>query len=252
MLPLTGERTLPGIPHENYWFRRHEIAYHTALPLTRGARVLDAGCGEGYGTAMLAEDGAAVVGVDLDLPTVQHLHRSYPQVPAVLANLVALPFAEGTFDTVVTLQVVEHLWDQPGFVSECARVLRPYGLLVLSTPNRLTFSPGDSPGDSPDQVAGAPPTNPFHARELDPQELVELVAPHFDVVRVLGVRHGPRLRSWESERGSLTQQQLADPPDEWPKELHETVASVRADDFDVDDHAVEQSLDLLVVAERRP
>lgn len=244
MLELTGERTLPGIWHENYWFRRHEIAYLTALPLGRGARVLDAGCGEGYGAAMLAADGADVVATDLDGPTLQHLHRRHPQVPAVQANLVALPFAGEAFDTVVTMQVVEHVWDQPAFVAECARVLRPYGLLVLSTPNRLTFSPGQAPG--------APPTNPFHSRELDAEELVELVAPHLDVVRMLGVRHGPRLRAWEASRGSLTEQQLARPAEEWSPQLRETVASVRADDFDVDDQLIDRSLDLLVIAERRP
>ena len=66
------------------------------------------------------------------------------------------------------MQTVEHLWDQPAFVAECARVLVPHGLLVLTTPNRRTFSP--------DWVPGTPPTNPFHSRELDADELVELVA----------------------------------------------------------------------------
>lgn len=241
---LTGERTLPGIWHENYWFRRHEAAYLAALPLARGARVLDAGCGEGYGPTMLADDGADVVGLDLDVSTLQHAHANYPQVSFVCGNLVAMPFADGVFDTVVTLQVVEHLWDQQAFVAECARVTRGFGTLVMSTPNRLTFSPDHVPGESP--------TNPFHSRELDPREIVELVAPHFDVVTLLGVHHGSRLVAWEASNRPLVDQQLAAPPESWSPALRDVVASVAADDFDVDAERVDACLDLLVVAERRP
>lgn len=244
MLPLTGERTLPHIWHENYWFRRHEIGYLTLAPLARGARVVDAGCGEGYGAALLGEEGANVVAVDLDLPTLAHAHAAYPSVAFVAANLVTLPFATGSVDTVVTLQVVEHLWDQPAFVAECARILRPYGLLAMSTPNRITFSPG--------QPAGATPANPFHSRELDAGELAALVAPHFDVVQLLGVHHGDRLRAWEAQHGAIPDQLLAAPADEWPAHVHELVQSVEADDFVVDADGVTESLDLLVVAERRP
>lgn len=241
---LTGERTLPGIWHESYWFRRHEAAYLAALPLGRGARVLDAGCGEGYGPAMLDDEGADVVGVDLDVPTLQHARASYPHVGFACGNLVAMPFRDGAFDTVVTLQVIEHLWDQPAFVAECARVTRPFGTLVMSTPNRLTFSP--------DHVPGTPPTNPFHSRELDPGDIVELVAPHYDVVTLLGVSHGSRLAAWETEHGSLVDQQLAGEPDTWPVPLRDVVTSVEADDFEIDADDVARSLDLLLVAERRP
>jgi len=242
MLPLTGERTLPGVWHENYWFRRHEVAYLTALPLARGARVLDAGCGEGYGSAMLADDGAEVVAADLDPSSLDNLGESYPQVRSVLANLVRLPFGPGSFDTVVSLQVVEHLWDQDAFVSECARVLREFGLLVLSTPNRLTFSPGHE--------AGTAPANPFHSRELAPQELVDLVSTSFRVVELLGVHHGDRIRAWEQEHGSLPEQLLSSPSEEWPEHLSGFVTSVEATDFVLSPDRPERALDLLLVAER--
>ena len=244
MLPLTGERTLPGIWHENYWFRRHEIAYLTALPLGRGALVLDAGCGEGYGAAMLVDDGADVVAADVDLPSLRHAAATYPQVRCVLANLVRLPFRPGSFDTVVSLQVVEHLWDQGEFVSECARVLRQFGLLVLSTPNRLTFSPDDG--------AGTPPANPFHSRELAPEELVDLVSPHFRVVELLAVHHGTRIAAWEKAHGPLPEQLSSAPPEDWPAHVSDFVASVEATDFEVSVDQPERALDVLVVAERRP
>ena len=171
---------MPGIAHENYWFQRHLAAYQwvaRSLPV-RGAVVVEAGCGEGYGGQLLAEAGAALVaGLDLDQPSLRHAARTYPGVRPVRANLVSLPLADGCAGLVVASQVVEHLWDQDQFVRECARVLRPGGRLVVTTPNRRTFPPG----------------NPFHSRELDAAELARLVGGHLDVDQVRGLRHGPRL-----------------------------------------------------------
>ena len=242
-MELTGERTSPGIWHENYWFRRHEAAYLAALTLTRGRRVLEAGCGEGYGAAMLRDDGAEVVAVDLDQPTILHAKAQYDLV-SVQGNLVALPFADASFDTVVSMQTIEHLWDQPAFVAECARILAGHGLLVLTTPNRLTFSP--------DWVPGTPPANPFHSRELDPRELVALLEPRFDVVRLMAVGHGRLIVDHEREHGDVVAAQLAAAPDEWDDELAQLVAKVDATDFVISHHDVDRGLDLFVVAERRP
>ncbi|MGH3658867.1 MAG: class I SAM-dependent methyltransferase, partial [Micromonosporaceae bacterium] len=145
-LPLTGERTVPGIDIENYWYRRHEAAYRAAVSWVSDAGlVLEAGVGEGYGADLLAAAGNTVIGVDYDAATVAHLVARYPKVQAVRGNVVELPFPDSAFDAVVSMQVVEHLWDQPRYAAECARVLRPGGVLVISTPNRLTFSPGYDP-----------------------------------------------------------------------------------------------------------
>src|SRR5690348_6634438 len=86
-LPLTGERTVPGIPEENYWFRRHEAAYEWLLPHVVGLRVLEVGCGEGYGTALLAGSAAAVIGLDYDALTAAHAASTYPQAFFVRGNL---------------------------------------------------------------------------------------------------------------------------------------------------------------------
>ena len=240
-LPLTGERTLPGIWHENYWFRRHEAAYLAAAPFCRGARVLEAGCGEGYGAALLSREARAdVLAVDYDAATVRHVRSAHRSTGVVRANLVALPVRDGAAEVVVSLQVVEHLWDQEGFLRECARVLRPAGTLILSTPNRLTFTP-----------AGAP-ANPFHARELSAAELAGLAAPEFEVTRLVGLRHGPRLRAWERRRGSLAAAQLRTAPDDWPPPVRRTVAAVAARDFVLTDRAIDTSLDLFLVAVKRP
>lgn len=229
-LPLTGERTVPGVAVENYWFRRHEAAYRAVAPLVGGGLLLEAGCGEGYGADLLRRAGAVVVACDLDPWAVGQAAAAYG-LPAVRANLVALPIATCTLDAVVSLQVVEHLWDQAGFVRECARVLRPGGRLVLSTPDRRTFPPG----------------NLFHARELDPDELVALVTPQLDVQAVLGLRHGRRLAAWEAEHGDLVAAQLASQPAAWPAALATFVAGVAAGDFVLDER-LDGALDLLLLA----
>lgn len=240
-LTLTGERTLPGIWHENYWLRRHQAAYDVFAPMCAGARVLEAGCGEGYGAARLSAEGARVViGVDLDAATLAHVLATYPRVSPVRANLVLLPCADASVDVVVSAQTIEHLWDQNRFVRECARVLRPGGMLVMSTPNRRTFPPG----------------NVFHSRELDAAELLDLVRPHLDIVRVAGVEHGPRLRDWEQRHSDVVAAQLATPHAAWNEALSTLVRSVSLHDFIVTDSSggtpgLDECLDLIVLA-RRP
>ncbi|MHB8341449.1 MAG: class I SAM-dependent methyltransferase, partial [Mycobacteriales bacterium] len=235
-------RTLPDIEVENYWFRRHEVAYRAAVPFVTGARVLEAGAGEGYGAQILRHGGAgAVVAVDYDSSAVTHLAARYRQLAPVRGDLQRLPVATGAVDCVVSLQVIEHLHDQPGFLAECARVLRPAGTLVVSTPNRATFSPGlDTP------------RNPFHTRELTADELVALLAPRFAVSRLWGVWHGPVLRRWERRHGSLIDAQLAGPPESWAAPVRRRVMSVATRDFKVTDRNPAGSLDLLTVAWRRP
>jgi SAM-dependent methyltransferase len=243
-LPLTGERTVPGIAHENYWFRRHEVVYAAIAPDCSGGIVLEAGCGEGYGADLLAGTARRVLALDYDVATVEHVARRYPRVAAARANLVALPVASASVDAVVSLQVIEHLWEQERFLAECRRVLRPGGRLLVSTPNRLTFSPGRDT-----------PLNPFHTRELAPDELEGLVVTAgFTDVRVQGLSHGERLRELDrAHGGSLVDAQTAVAMSgaPWPPELLADVAAVRSGDFVLQDHDRERSLDLLVAA-RRP
>src|SRR4051794_32122696 len=233
-LPLTGERTVPGVAAENYWFRRHEAAYSWLVGalLVPGAVVVEAGIGEGYGGQQLADAGAAVVaGLDLDLATLRHAAVAYPGVPVAAANLVALPLADRAVDLVVSSQVVEHLWDQEAFVAECARVLRPGGVLVVTTPNSLTFPAG----------------NVFHSRELEATELSDLVGRHLDVRSVLGLRPGPRLAADQADNGDLVAAQIAASGDQ-DHALRARVAAVTAADFVVDDHDLPGCLDLVLTA----
>lgn len=233
---LTGERTLPGIAVENYWFRRHEAAYRALAHLGRDAAVLEVGAGEGYGADLFAAAARRVVALDHDAAAARHLQAAYPRLEVLRGNAVQLPFTDGAFDVVTCLQVIEHLWDQAALVAECARVLRPAGTLTISTPNRLTFPPG----------------NPFHCRELSAGDLAELLSPSFDPIRRLGLAHGPRLRQLDRRHGgSLVQAQLAESPERWSARLRADVAGVRAADFAISGAGIDQSLDLLFLAVRR-
>ena len=243
-LPLTGERTVPGIPEENYWLRRHETAYRFALPHVAGRRVLEVGCGEGYGTALLATAAAQVIGLDYDALTIAHAARRYRQAEFVRGNLAALPLPSESVDVVATLQVIEHVWNHNEFVRECLRVLRPGGLLLVTTPNRLTFSPGLEV-----------PVNPFHTKEFTAAELAELLTANgFDVDEVLGLHAGERLIALDERyAGSFVDAQLADAPLQWSEQLRADVAAVTTDDFVIAapaEYDVDSSLDLVVLAGR--
>lgn len=240
-LPLTGERTVPGVWYENYWYQRHVAAYRFARARLAGLRVLDAGCGEGYGTSMLAERAAEAVGVELVPEVVAHARRTYPHVEFVEAELGALPFEDASFDAVVSFQVIEHLWDVTGYLRELARVLRPGGQFLCATPNRLTFTPGSDT-----------PRNPFHVEEFTAAELRDRLTGPFSVEAVLGVRHGRRLRLVEGlAQRSFPDLVLAAPPDAWPAWLRGAVRAVRPGDFPLRAERVDASLDLLAIA-RRP
>lgn len=250
-LMLTGERTVPGIDAENYWFRRHEVAYEYILDRCAGLDVLEAGSGEGYGASMIATRAKSVTCVDYDQQAVEHTRRRYPELIVHQGNLIDLPLDDASVDVVVNFQVIEHLWDQSAFVAECHRVLRPGGVLLMSTPNRITFSPGRDT-----------PLNPFHTRELNAAELTELltVVPSsdgFDVQEMLGVFHGTTLRALDEKWGgsiidAQIERALAGTP--WPDALTADVAAVHAADFDIlsaTESDIDASLDLFAVAVRR-
>jgi SAM-dependent methyltransferase len=247
VLTLTGERTIPDLDIENYWFRRHQVVYQRLAPRCAGRDVLEAGCGEGYGADLIAGVAGRVVAVDYDEAAVAHVRSRYTRVEVMRANLAELPLPDASVDVVVNFQVIEHLWDQAQFVNECARVLRPSGLLMVSTPNRITFSPGRDT-----------PLNPFHTRELNADELTELlVDAGFRDVSITGLFHGARLREMDARHGgsiidAQIERAVADAP--WPPELAADVAAVTSDDFDLVEAGggrdIDDSLDLIAIAVR--
>jgi SAM-dependent methyltransferase len=224
-----GQRTGPGLPSENYWFRRHVAAYRWARRLVQGT-VVDAGAGEGYGAALL-DRRARVTGIELDPTVVAHAAGRYPMVMFVRGDLCRLPLVEGSVDGIVALQVLEHLHCPGGFVEVCRRALRPGGTLALSTPNALTFPPG----------------NPAHVHEYDADEVRGLLGSAFPDVRVLGIDHGPGLRLLDRVLREPVQHRLvAQPYPAQPVWLRAVLRTVTSRDFRLTERT-DECLDLFAV-----
>jgi SAM-dependent methyltransferase len=183
-LALTGERTLPDVPAENYWFRRHLAVYEWIAARTRGVRVLDMACGEGYGSDVLAASAASVVGVEANPEAYQHARLRYARPNLRFARELVETFSEPA-DAVVFLQTIEHLND-PGAVLEHFRLLAGTGGRVfVSTPNVLTLAPrGASRSD-----------NPWHVHEYRAREFEELCRASFADVEMFGLFHARKLRA---------------------------------------------------------
>ncbi len=168
-LEFTGERFVPGTAGE-IW-HEHWHRYHFAAPLVAGLLVLDVACGEGYGSALLASRAAAVTGADIAPSAVEHARARYAKVANLEfreADCAALPFADASFDAVVSFETIEHIAAQESFLDEVRRVLRPDGLLILSCPNKAEYT--DRRGI----------VNEFHVRELYRPELAALIASRFE------------------------------------------------------------------------
>jgi SAM-dependent methyltransferase len=182
-LELTGERTLPDVPDENYWFRRHLAVYEWIADRVRGERVADLACGEGYGSDVLAGAAADVVGVDANPEAHEHARLRYRRANLRFERSPVEDF-EGPCDAIVLLQTIEHIHD-PGAL--LARFAQAAPVAYVSTPNRLTLAGPDA----------AKSDNPWHLREYTLAEYRELLEPHFSRVQVMGVFHARRLRIHE-------------------------------------------------------
>jgi len=175
VLPFTGERFTPECVREIWYEHWHRYAF--ASPLIKGRRVLDAACGEGYGAALLAGAAAEVVGVDVDAESVAHARTRYGAVKGLHfehADATRLPFGDASFDAVVSFETLEHLTEQEQLISGFARVLKDDGFLVISSPDKHTYS----------DLAGF--RNEYHVRELYKDELLALLKPHFGEIRLYG------------------------------------------------------------------
>ena len=141
-LEFTGERYTPDVGDQIQ--HEHFHRYLLALRFCAGQRVVDVACGEGYGAALLAQVADEVVGVDSSAEAIEHASKTYGSTKLVFraADATSIPVEDGFADVVVSFETIEHLADQPAFVAEVARILRPDGMLVLSTPDRSACARG--------------------------------------------------------------------------------------------------------------
>jgi 2-polyprenyl-3-methyl-5-hydroxy-6-metoxy-1,4-benzoquinol methylase len=183
-LALDGERTLPDVPEENYWFQRHVAVYEWVASQVAGKRVIDMASGEGYGADLLAAAGAAsVVGVEANPDAFEHARLRYRRANLRFERSMVEVYAEPC-DAVVFLQTIEHVQDPGAVLEHFKAMLAPGGVVFVSTPNVLTLAP---PG-------AARSDNPWHVREYRPAEFASLCAAHFRHVELLGLFHARKLR----------------------------------------------------------
>jgi len=174
-LEFTGERFTPECERE-IWYE-HFHRYTLAARWCENARTLDAACGEGYGSALLSQSAASVEAVDISEQAIAHAGQRYghlQQVGFQVADCTALPFADNEFDRVVSFETLEHLAEHDQLLAEFRRVLKPDGFLILSSPDKATYSDGQ---DS---------ANEHHVKELYRVELEALILRHFPACHLLG------------------------------------------------------------------
>jgi SAM-dependent methyltransferase len=263
-LVADGERMIP----ENYMsslegyviYLMHVASYEWAASLVKDKTILDFGCGSGYGSAELATSARSVEAVDTSRDAISHassrFHKSNLRFTFIDPQK-ELPFPDGTFDAVVSFQVIEHVADDDGYIAEAHRVLAPGGRLLLITPNRAHRL-------FPRQL----PWNRWHVREYDQHGLTSLVSRHFAKVESLGMTGDERFTRPEMERCNKLKWAslpftLPIYPDKMRKNLLNLVHRIRGDrspgktlTFDFDASAVRivqnasPSLNLVVSATR--
>lgn len=189
-LEFTGERFIPEESGQIAFEHLHR--YYFARKLVRGKDVLDVACGEGYGSHIMAREAKSVVGVDIAPQVVAHAKSRYDceNLGFIEGSAAALPFEDDKFDVVVSFETIEHHDRHEEMMLEIRRVLRPGGVLVISSPDRQHYS-----------IARGY-DNPFHVKELFLEEFVALVRRHFDnaALFVQRVTHGSLIiRSGDGE-----------------------------------------------------
>ena len=234
-LELTGERTLPDVPAENYWFQRHLAVYRWIADRCGGLQVVDMACGEGYGTDLLARRAGSVTGVDANPDAHEHAKLKYTR-PGVRFVRELVETYEEPCDAVVFLQTIEHVERPEEVLDHFRSMLRPGGTAYVSTPNVLTLAP---PGAERSD-------NPWHLREYRAHEFRALCERNFHSVELLGLFHARKLRAhelalrlgWDSLHPAVG---LTRPFYDW------FTPAISAKDFALRPAPIERALDFLAI-----
>ncbi|MBS1833326.1 MAG: methyltransferase domain-containing protein [Acidobacteria bacterium] len=171
---FTGERVVPRQVSVDLW-NEHFSRYCYAARMAQGKRVLDLGCGTGYGTAELAKTAASATGVDVAEDAVAYASQHYPGIQFVRASATSTGLADASFDLITAFEVIEHLTDWRALLAEAKRLLAPGGTFLVSTPNREYYA----------ESRGASGPNPFHEHEFEYTEFRDAVSEFFAPVEIL-------------------------------------------------------------------
>ncbi len=171
----SGERFLPA-ECKGEMEIEHFQRYQFARNFVKDKVVLDAACGEGYGSNILVETAKQVYGLDLDEKTVLAAEKKYgsEKLKYVAGSIAKLPFEENTFDVIISFETIEHVDGdlQQNFLEEIERVLKPNGMLIMSTPNKAVYT---------DLVKGE---NKFHIKEFYVQEYIDFLKQKFEKIEL--------------------------------------------------------------------
>ena len=214
MAEFTGERVIPGEVDIDL-MNEHLARYAFAARLARGKRVLDAGCGTGYGSAELAKVAASVTGVDVARDAVDFAREHYrlPNLGFEQASCTALPHCDAAFDLIVAFEVIEHLAEWRKFLVEARRVLAASGQFIVSTPNKLFYS----------ESRGTEGDNPFHVHEFEFAEFRSELQAVFPEVTMFLENHTEGITFQPHERGNTVEVRV-DAGDAAAEETHFFVA----------------------------
>jgi SAM-dependent methyltransferase len=187
MLEWTGERFLPWLKDAIIAYE-HLHRYAHAARLVKDKRVLDLASGEGYGSKLLASFASSVIGVDIDEEAVRHASAKYGNATLqfITGSITAVPIPEDhSFDVIVCFEAIEHIGEQEKLLGEVKRLLKRDGLFIVSTPNKGEYEEG----------------NPFHVKELSPDEFRQLLGRHFQHITLLGQRIHAHSNIWPLKAG---------------------------------------------------
>ncbi|MGA3186164.1 MAG: methyltransferase domain-containing protein [Bryobacteraceae bacterium] len=176
MSEFTGERVIPGHVNDDLW-AEHIARYAFAARLASEARVLDIGCGAGYGTAELAQHAQSATGIDVSAEAIDYARAHYPlpNTTFLTASATTIPFPPASFDLITAFEVIEHLDNWHDLLIETRRLLHPQGTFLVSTPNKLYYA----------ESRASEGPNPFHTHEFEFAEFRDALAAVFPHVTIL-------------------------------------------------------------------
>lgn len=174
----------------NVTYQRCQYAYEWCIPMITGKKVLDTGCGLGYGAAFMATYASEIVGIDYDAETIEQNKKEYAgvkNISFIQGSIPPLPFPDNSFDVVTSFQFIEHIHARKEFTKECLRVVKPGGKVLITTPN----------------IKRSLARNPFHIHEYTFDEMNKEVSLFTNNFELLGLNANDKVRKYYEENGKF-------------------------------------------------